>query len=573
VRAQPRASILADSRAFSRAVPWLAGALPLAYYIATARAHGGLFEEGSFVAAARGLGVAHAPGAPIESLLAAGLALVPVGPLPFRVAIVSALCAALTLSLFASALMSTLRHLRVAEERFSALLALGASWWLAQTPLFFEQAVRPQVFAVQFALALLIIYTLLRFEEEEPHGSTRVLYFGAFLQGLCFANHHVYGLLLLPVAAPTLGRVFARRGFVGLMGYVTAPIVGFSVYLYVPLRLAHLPESGLAKDNGFTRMLTVLGEEPYAGPSWAEPVSLTSVVHDGLALSSRAGLALALLFLITGLWVALRASHPRRFGTLWFIALIVPLLSAQWVLSPRVPEDAWGALLPSACAATAIASAGCAFLCTRLLRLPGRALDALGAAAIALALYGLVAHDSREARAENRVADEADELLRRQLAPNAVLFGEEASSAFWFQGREAEEALRADITYVPLFMRTRAHVVEAWAEQAPELSDALRALVLSGALDAGSLQSLNALRPVYVEPSASLPRALLATTLSEGLLLRLRSEGVTKRDLREAEIQRALRVAPLLRLNAALPEARLARQKLARAQASTEPEP
>lgn len=572
-RAQAHAVSLADSRAFSRAVPWLAGALPLAYYIAAAHSEGGLFEEGSFVAAARGLRVPAAPGAPIESLLGAGLALVPVGPLPFRVAVVSALCAALTLSLFARALMSTLRHLRVADERFGALLSLGASLWLGQTPLFFAQAVRPQVFASQAALSLLIIYTLLRFEEEEPHGSTRVLYFGAFLQGLCFANHHVYGLLLLPVAAPTLGRVFARRGFVGLMGYVTAPIVGFSIYLYVPLRLAHMPESGLSQQSGFARMLTLLSEEPYAGPSWAEPITLSSIVHDGLALSARAPLALLLLLFITGLWVALRGSQPRRFGTLWFIALAVPLLSVRWMLAPRVSEDAWGALMVAACAATAIASVGCAFLCTQLVRLPARAYGLVGAALIALALLALMLRDQGAARAEGRAAAALDTLTRRELAPGTVLFSDEPSSAFSFQGREAEEALRADVSFVPLWQRARPHAVEAWAEQTPELSDALRALVLSGALDPGSLQSLNALRPVCVEPSQTEPRSLLATSVADGVLLCVHSEGVTQRDRREAAQVRDARVARLAHLSADLPEASLTRQKIARALAATEAAP
>jgi hypothetical protein len=547
--------------------------LPLAYYIAAAAAHGGLGEEGSFVAAARNLGVAHPPGAAIESLLAAGLALVPIGPLPFRVAIVSALCAALTLSLFARALMSTMRHLGVAEERFAALLALAASLWLGHTPLFFQQAVRPQVFAVQFALSMLIIYTLLRFEEEEPHGSTRVLYFGAFLQGLSFANHHVYGLLMLPVAAPTLGRVFARRGFVGLMGHLTAPIVGFSVYLYVPLRLAHMPESGLATQSGFARMLALLAEEPYAGPSWSAPVSFASIVHDGLALSSRAALVLLVCLLALGLWVSLRASHQRRFGTLWFIALLAPLLSVLWVLSPRVTEDAWGALLPSACALTAIATCGCAFLCSQLLRLWPRASDAVGGLLVALGLLGLITRNAGEARAENQVADEADELTRRNLAPSAVLFSDEASSGFWYHGREAEEALRADVTFVPLYARSRPHIVEAWAEQTPELADSLRALVLSGTLDTGTLQSLNALRPVYVEPSETLPPSLLETSLADGLLWRVRSEGITKRDVREAQALRELRVARLTQLNAGLPETRIAQRKIARALAATERAP
>ncbi|HKO93304.1 MAG TPA: DUF2723 domain-containing protein, partial [Polyangiaceae bacterium] len=265
-------------------VPWIAGSLPLAYYVAGASAHGGVFEEGSFVAAARELGVAYPPGAPIQTLLGAALALLPVGPLSFRVALASGLCAALTLALFSRALLLTLSHIGISDTRTAGLLSLAASLWLGQTPLFFAQALRPHVFASQFALSMLVIYTLLRFEAEEPHGTTRVLYFGAFVQGLCFANHHVYGLLMLPLAAPTLGRVFARRGFIGLMGHLAAPLIGFSAYLYVPLRLAHEPASGLADASGITRLLTVLSIEPYAGPSFFAATPLLPALARGLGL-------------------------------------------------------------------------------------------------------------------------------------------------------------------------------------------------------------------------------------------------------------------------------------------------
>jgi hypothetical protein len=88
----------------------------------------------------------------------------------------------------------------------------------------------------------------------------------------------------------------------------------------------------------------------------------------------------------------------------------------------------------------------------------------------------------------------------------------------------------------------------------------------------GTLQSLNALRPVYVAPSPALPRALRDSTVAEGLVLRVRSEGVTKRDALEAEAQNTPRIARILRLSAALPESSLVRAKFARALAA-EPAP
>jgi hypothetical protein len=79
---------------------------------------------------------------------------------------------------------------------------------------------------------------------------------------------------------------------------------------------------------------------------------------------------------------------------------------------------------------------------------------------------------------------------------------------------------------------------------------------------------LNALRPVYVEPSAALPRTLHASTVPEGLLLRVRSEGVTKRDARDAEALNAQRLSRLMNLNATLSASDLARTKIARSVAA-----
>jgi hypothetical protein len=508
-----------DSEARARWAPWLTGAVSLAYYLAGAGSSSGFGEEGAFVAAARELDVTYPPGAPVSVLLSAPFALLPLGPLSFRVAVASAICGAITLGLFARALLGTLPHVGVRSARLSGGLAVTASLWLGQTPLFAQQMLRPQLFAAQLLLSMLVFETLLRFEAEQPTDSMRTLYIGAFVQGLSFANHHVYALLLLPVAAPTLGRVFAYRGFMGLMGYVAAPLLGFSAYVYVPSRLASGASGALAEHSGLARLASMLGEEPYWGPSWAAPLPVLETLHQGLG-GNLAGLAVLLLLAALGFASMLHSSNRRRFGLVWLIALLVPLASVRLMLEPKLREDAWGALAPCAFALVAAAAVGAGQLLERVdVHLP-RAARVLGPALPLLALL-IFARGAPANASQAELGDAFDELTRRSLPAQSVLFLHDASSSFRYLGAEAEEGqLRADVSLVPLALRSLPHLQDARGRTQPELAPSLKAVVRDGRLSAPPLRALSARHPVYVELSEQLPASVFETSAEDGLWVR-----------------------------------------------------
>jgi hypothetical protein len=228
---------------------WLSGAIPLAYYVASAAGFGYWYQDGVLVGTAAELGVAPAPGAPLSSLVASLLTLVPVGSLAFRVSCASSALMALGLVLFARALFYTLHGLGSRVASFNATLSLAAALCLGLLPGYWFTAARANVYAVSWLLAFAVVDSLVRFELSQPSDDLRLLHFAAFLQGLCFANHYGLALLTLPAAAPTLGRVFARRGFIGLMGHAVAPIFGFSAYVYVPIRAGQHPDINFGEAN------------------------------------------------------------------------------------------------------------------------------------------------------------------------------------------------------------------------------------------------------------------------------------------------------------------------------------
>jgi Protein of unknown function (DUF2723) len=505
-----------DSEARASWAPWLTGAVALAYYVAGASGYTGFGEEGAFVAAARELDVTYPPGAPISVLLSAPFALLPLGPLSFRVAVASGACAALALGLFARALLWTLPHAGVKSAPLSGALATAASLWLGQTPLFAQQALRPQLFAVQLLLSLLVFEALLRFEADEPNSSMRTLYLGAFVQGLCFANHHVYGLLLLPVAAPTLGRVFAYRGFMGLMGHVAAPLLGFSAYAFVPSRLASTAHGALAEQGGLARLALMLGEEPYWGPSWAAPLPVLATLRAGLFGSSAAAGATLLLSAI-GFASMLHSSNRRRFGLVWLIALLVPLACVWLMFEPKLREDAWGALLPCALSLVAAAAVGAGQVFERVgERLPrvGRVLaPALVALGLLVFARGAPAFASRA-----ELGDAFDELTRRSLPAHGALFLDDVGSTFHYLGGEIEEGrLRADLSLVPRAFRSFPPLLDARTRAREELTPSVRELAREGRLTTDTLQALSARRPVYIELDELLPAAVYEISAEDGL--------------------------------------------------------
>ncbi|MET0286695.1 MAG: DUF2723 domain-containing protein [Polyangiales bacterium] len=480
--------------------------------MASASSFGGLYEEGAFVAAARSLGVPHPPGTPITCLAAALAALFPIGPLAFRVAVSCAVFAALILALFARALFFSLRGLGLGavDARGPAALALAATWFVAQAPMFLAVATRPNVHAVQFAIGLWMIDCLVRFELSQPNDDRRPLYVGAFVQGLSFANHHVFALLLLAVAAPTLGRVFARRGFLGLMAMTVAPIIGFSAWVYVPIRGGREPFINLGSPDKLTRIFWVLNADPWRGPSDVAEPRTWALLARGMS-GSLAVVVVLLALAALGLALAARTSNARRFALLWSIALLVPMASIAWILEPTVHADAWGALLPCALGLVALATFGVA-LGLRELRRLDLGMHRVGYTLAGLAALALVLRASPPSQAPMWI----DELARRHLPTRAVVITPTMESMFRWLGAEAEENLRQDVTLLPLAALDYPHSVESLSDESPELAPVLGEYMRGHHLGAASLLALARKRPLRIELDHTVSPALYRTLVPAG---------------------------------------------------------
>lgn len=229
------------TRPFRRAGFLAVVAIAFSYYVAATAAGPYWLDSSEFAAQAFGLGISHPPGHPLYGLLGKLFALLPVGPVAFRVGLLSAACGALGAGLIF--LVALELWDRVAGDELPAavpaLVAAAAALAVALGYSYAFQAVRPEVYALHALVALLVLYAVLR---HDATGDRRWLYLAALGGALGLGNHH---LLMLTVLVPALLVVVVRRPAPGwrraalrVVGFVA---LGLVVWAYLPLRAARDP--------------------------------------------------------------------------------------------------------------------------------------------------------------------------------------------------------------------------------------------------------------------------------------------------------------------------------------------
>lgn len=192
-------------------------------------------DSGELQFAPWGFWLAHPTGYPLYLILG-GIwqHLIPIGDPAFRMNLFSAFWSALAVGI------SFLVFWRVTRNNLaSAIAALG----LAVTPLFWSQATRAEVYALNtFFLALLTLLGVLWHETgKRKYAIAFALTFGLSL------THHRTTILLVPAfaallidklwVAPFDPRAFAKRAWV----YVLLAAIPLLLYLYIPLRTGATP--------------------------------------------------------------------------------------------------------------------------------------------------------------------------------------------------------------------------------------------------------------------------------------------------------------------------------------------
>jgi len=247
-------------------------------------------DSPELITAAVTLGVAHAPGYPLFTMLGHLFSLLPLGPIPFRVNLLSATCDALATGVV---YFIALRLTR------SQLAAAVAALLLAVNPTFWEWSLAAEVFPLNNLLAAVLILLLVTWHE---HPERSILLIAAFfVAGFALTNHQTIVLL-----APAFCFVLWQRRSIlfsqprVLAAGIVAFVIGLIPYAYVPWASAHHPVHNWGNVSSLHDLVRLITRRSYGstrlvatpgytgGPPWARLAAL------GISFGPVAGLLITL---------------------------------------------------------------------------------------------------------------------------------------------------------------------------------------------------------------------------------------------------------------------------------------
>jgi hypothetical protein len=222
-------------------------------------------DSGDLITAARTLGVPHPPGYPTYTLLAWLATQLPIGSIAYRVNLLSACCAALTVGLVFDSARRLLK-----SEPHGPLLAGAAALTLAFSPIFWSQAVIAEVYALHGLFSALLLGLLLRWRDG---GSDALLYLTPFLFGLGLGNHLTL-IFFAPAALVLLWPHRSRwlRARILAVAFLLF-LVGLSIYVYLPLAARHNPPVNWGNPQTWAGFRWVVLAEQYRQFLFALPLS------------------------------------------------------------------------------------------------------------------------------------------------------------------------------------------------------------------------------------------------------------------------------------------------------------
>lgn len=225
------------------------------------------FDSGDFAAAIAVNGVPHPPGFPTYLVLGELFQYLPFGDIAYRLNLLSASCAALTVGLLALIIDETLtaasrrsapgRPGPLKHQNLIRLCAFSASLTFAYSSLLWSQAVITEVYTLNMLFAASLFFAVLSVRKSNTPWLIPLLF---LLMGLSLGNH-LSIILIFPLTLWLLLKVKWSARLIATAGLAFG--LGLSVYLIIPLRAAADPPVNWGTASTWSDFWWLVSAKPY----------------------------------------------------------------------------------------------------------------------------------------------------------------------------------------------------------------------------------------------------------------------------------------------------------------------
>jgi tetratricopeptide (TPR) repeat protein len=240
----------------------------------------GLLDSGDMVSSAYNLGIPHPPGYPIYCLLGKlWLTIIPFSNIAFKMNIFSSLAASIACMMV---YFIVLKITPMRKDIVACLPAIVAAGMLAFAPTFWKQAVIAEKYTLNAAFATILIFILLKWQEEAACKQKKVLLYGyLFLFALCLGfsfTHHLQSIFLVPASIYLImavnWRMTPRLGWLTYLKIALLFILPLLLYLYLPIRASVNPLTNWGDPDTWEKFINHITAKQYGYYFTSSPIKL-----------------------------------------------------------------------------------------------------------------------------------------------------------------------------------------------------------------------------------------------------------------------------------------------------------
>lgn len=298
-------------------------------YVLTAARDIVVGDTAEIVIVAATLGVAHAPGYPLLTILGHLFSLLPVGPIPFRVNLLSVVVDVAAVGIV------YLTAYRLSANRYASA---AAALLLAFNPLFWTWSLVAETFPLNNLLASVLIYLLVVWYEQPRR--IRLLVAAAFTAGLGMTNHQTIGLM-----APGILYLLWRRRDVLLRNPIVFPggaaavVLGLIPYLYIPWAASQHPALNWRSVASLPDLIALITRADYGSGQLVAGAGKSTGLGQVVALTTSFTLLEAALLILGAILI-----YGRVRWYFWFVMLSVAITGPAFAAYANLDISARGAL-------------------------------------------------------------------------------------------------------------------------------------------------------------------------------------------------------------------------------------